>query len=255
MSTYQLSSGSHARPQDGRCAMEWVAYLAGEPHSDQPVCVSPLLRSFCIGVNDGLPDGQRQRLRPYLARTIGTAGDGLDVDRAWLCTDWLVREYAPAFLSLVPSLAADADRLRSLSPVLTMEAVEVAMCDLTGARQRAVAARVAAGVAARNAAWSAAWVAAGNAAGVAARNAAGVAARNAARNAAWVAARVAAGVAARNAAGVAARNAARDALAPTVTALQNSVLSPGGLLDRMLPTEVVQIPVVTDWREVCGVPA
>jgi hypothetical protein len=25
------------------------------------------------------------------------------------------------------------------------------------------------------------------------------------------------------------------------------------LLDRMLPTEVIQVPVITDWREVCGV--
>lgn len=53
--------------------MEWVAYLAGEEHSDQPVCVSPMLRKFCISLNDVLPDEPRQRLRPYLARTIGTS--------------------------------------------------------------------------------------------------------------------------------------------------------------------------------------
>ena len=81
-SDYTLAYGTHASPNDGRCAMEWVSYLAGEPHSDQPVCVSPVLRSMCIALNDGLDQEPRQRLRPYLTRTIGTANDGLDAARA-----------------------------------------------------------------------------------------------------------------------------------------------------------------------------
>jgi hypothetical protein len=118
--TYTLDSGKHRTPEDGKCAMEWVAYLAGEPHTDQPVCVSAMLKPFCISLNDNLPDDQRQRLRPYLARTIGTVGDGLDSKRRWMCADWLIREYTPAFLSLVPALQADADALRSLPVILTM---------------------------------------------------------------------------------------------------------------------------------------
>src|SRR3954471_7750366 len=90
---YFLSKGSHATPDAGRCAMEWVAYLAGEPHTDQPACVSPVLKTFCIKFNDVLDDGQRQKLRPYLARTIGTAGDGLDPQRSLMCLDWLIRTY------------------------------------------------------------------------------------------------------------------------------------------------------------------
>ena len=35
-SDYTLAYGTHATPEDGRCAMEWVSHLAGEPHSDQP---------------------------------------------------------------------------------------------------------------------------------------------------------------------------------------------------------------------------
>ena len=42
----------------------------------------------------------RQRLRPYLGRMIGTAGDGVDDARAWRCADWLVRTGAPALLGL-----------------------------------------------------------------------------------------------------------------------------------------------------------
>src|ERR1700752_2452214 len=76
MSTdYTLAYGTHSTPEDGRCAMEWVSYLAGEPHSDEPACVSPVLRIFCATLNDALDDDRRQRLRPYLTRTIGTADD------------------------------------------------------------------------------------------------------------------------------------------------------------------------------------
>jgi hypothetical protein len=50
MSTdYTLSFGAHADANDGRCAMEWVSYLAGEPHGDEPECVSPVLRAFLHG--------------------------------------------------------------------------------------------------------------------------------------------------------------------------------------------------------------
>ena len=87
---YFLSRGDHATAADGRCAMEWVSYLAGEPHSDAPVCVSPVLTRFCVSFNDALSDERRQKLRPYSARTIGTRGDGLDERRAWLATDWLI---------------------------------------------------------------------------------------------------------------------------------------------------------------------
>ncbi len=55
--------------------MEWVSFIAGEPHSDDPSCVSPVLRAYCTALNDSLDHGPRQRLRPYLARTIGTAAD------------------------------------------------------------------------------------------------------------------------------------------------------------------------------------
>ena len=194
MTDYTLSKGSHPTPDAGRCAMEWVAYLAGEPHSDEPVCVSPLLKEFCISLNDALPDNTRQKMRPLLARTIGTAGDGMDEHRSWLATDWLVREYVPAFMELTPALKHHAEVLRALPPVLAAEALDRAMIGLSVARTDAAAARAAA----------------------------------------------------RAAAGAAARDAAGAALAPTVERLQLSAL---GLLDRMLPGEIVRVPVAADWRE------
>jgi hypothetical protein len=61
--------------------MEWVSYLAGERHSSTPECVSEELRILFISLNDNLLDEERQKLRPYLTRTIGTAGDGLAGER------------------------------------------------------------------------------------------------------------------------------------------------------------------------------
>ena len=113
---YQLAVGPHRRPGGARCAMEWVAHLAGEAHSDTPATVSPVLAAFARSRNDALDDSRRQRLRPYLARMIGTADDGLDERRAWLCVDWLVRTCVPALLeSLVPG-AALPDVARPAAP-------------------------------------------------------------------------------------------------------------------------------------------
>ncbi|MGI8713110.1 MAG: hypothetical protein ACR2NR_08010, partial [Solirubrobacteraceae bacterium] len=139
-SDYTLAYGTHATPDDGRCAMEWVSFLAGEPHGDEPLCVSPVLRALCIALNDGLDDEPRQRLRPYLTRTIGTAGDGLDVPRAWMAMDWLIRVYAPAWLALA-DLRGDGDALAGLAPVVDERSLREALVVLDGARSRARTAR------------------------------------------------------------------------------------------------------------------
>jgi hypothetical protein len=234
MSDYQLSKGQHETPEKGRCAMEWVAYLAGEPHSDAPVCVSPLLRSLGISLNDWLPDDQRQRMRPYLARMIGTADDGLDVQRAFVCADWAVRECVPLVFDLVPELMIEAEALRSLSPI----------CDVASAGAAAEVAK-AAGAAAKAARAAGYDRAAARAATRAAKAAAAAgAARAAARATAWAPA-----TAATKAVDEAARAAARAAKAVAY----DSIFSPGGLLDRLLPMEVVQIPVVAEWRQVCEI--
>jgi hypothetical protein len=245
--SYFLSHGKHATPQDGRCAMEWVAYLAGEQHTDQPVCVSPVLREFGMALNDRWDDEQRQKLRPYLARCIGTAGDGRDTERSWLAVDWLIRTFTPRFLDLRPELAEHAAKLRALSPVMASAALDDATVVLNATR---AATRAAARDAARDAAWAAAQDAARAAAWAATRAAARAAARDAARAAARDAAQDAARDAAWAAAWAATRAAAEDVLRPVVVELQASALD---LFDRMLPTEVIQLPVVEDAPLVCGV--
>jgi hypothetical protein len=203
---YHLAKGSHPTPADGLCAMEWVSYIAGEKHTDQPVCVDLPLRSFCIGLNDALDDTDRQRLRPYLGRCIGTAGDGRTSERGYLCLDWIVRVYTPTWLELA-GLTEDAARLRALPEIVDLDTAKQAGPVVQKSRATAHAAWDAA----RAAAWDAAWDAAGAAAGAAAWDAARAAAGAAARDAAWDAAGDAAGAAAWAAAGGAARAAAGTA--------------------------------------------
>ncbi len=265
-SDYRLGYGTHATPEDGRCAMEWVSYLAGEPHSDHPGCVSPVLRAFCMTLNDSLEDTPRQRLRPYLARTIGTADDGFDETRSWMALDWLIRTYAPSWLAMA-GLAGSAHRLDSLAPVVDSTSLQKALAELTVARRDARMAWSSALGAARAAAWApwaagraaareAAWASAGAAAWAAARVAvgdiAGDRARAIAREIAGDAAATVAREARAGASRAAARDAARAALAPTVEDLQRSAFE---LLDRLLPTVPLAAPVAQDADLVCFAPA
>jgi hypothetical protein len=254
MSTdYTLAYGPHAHPDDGRCAMEWVSYLAGEPHSDEPACVSPVLRAFCTALNDSLEDGPRQRLRPYLARTIGTADDGLDEDRSWVAMDWLIRTYARTWLRVAHLLGA-ARRLSDLPPVASGSELPIALEALNAARRESRAAwsaalgpvRVATATpwaagraAAREAAWTSAGAAAWAAARVAVGDIAGDRARALARDIGGDAAATIARGARMGVSRAAARDAARAALAPIIDELQGSAFA---LLDRMLPTAELAVP-------------
>jgi hypothetical protein len=250
MSTdYTLSYGTHATPEDGRCAMEWVSHLAGEAHSDQPKCVSPALRAICIALNDGLEHGPRQRLRPFLSRTIGTADDGLDEARSWMAMDWLIREYTPTWLRTA-GMAESAAALRSLPAMLDEGTLVSAIAPLERGRLDARAARSAdrsaPWTAARSAARETAWACAGAAAWAAARVAVAELAGERARAAARATAADAATVIARQAlpdrrprGRAATKDATRAILAPTVYELRASVLA---LLERMLPTEPVVLP-------------
>ncbi len=255
-SDYTLAYGTHATPDDGRCAMEWVSYIAGEPHSDEPACVSPAIRAFCTTFNDSLEDGPRQRLRPYLGRTIGTARDGLDDSRAWMAMNWLVRTYAPTWL-VAARLDGAAAQLRALDPVLGSEALHAALDPLgaarcaarsawretLGASRAAVWAPWLAGrMAAREIAWESAAAAAWSAARLGIGDIAGDRARAAVRELAGDAAATVGRDARHGGMGrAAARGAARTAVAPVVADLQQSAFE---LLDRMLPTVPLETPVM-----------
>src|SRR5258707_5365397 len=65
--------------------MELASLAAGEPWSDHPACVHPVLAAVARGVNDGVTDAFRPRLGALIRQMIGTAAQGtVDDQRAYL---------------------------------------------------------------------------------------------------------------------------------------------------------------------------
>ena len=150
-----LLRGNHKYPAQGLCLTEAVAWMAGEPHSDQPECCSPVLAAFGRAWNDGMRNNEeRAQLLPFVPRLIGTAGDaGAETRRADMALQWMINVQAPAWLELA-GLSDHAETLRSM--------VRIDQSQLAAAGD-------AARDAARAATWDAAWAAARAAAGDAAR--------------------------------------------------------------------------------------
>jgi hypothetical protein len=166
LDTLTLKAGSHTEPAAGMCVMEAAAYLAGEPFSDHPECASPVIGAFLRNWNDALPDDDRQNLKQYIPRLVGSRGIAEQEERrSWMALDWLVRVQTPAWLRLA-GLTDQADLLAGLAEV-DPETCPSIKPTLEAVRQDA------------SAAWDAAWDAAGDAAGAAARDAAWAAARDA----------------------------------------------------------------------------
>ena len=257
----RLSYGAHESRADGMCLLEAVAFLAGEPHTDNPQCVCPTLAAFGRSWNDALDDQDRNRLlKPFIRRLIGTRSTvEVEYRRTFMATDWAVRVAAPVWLRAA-GLDDEAASLEALHPLTSAGGCLSAASMIAQVRDAARAAWDAAGAAAAgdaagavavDATWAAgveatrdagvysAWAAAGAGAGYAAVYAAvfaaGAVARDAAVYAAGAAARAAAGAAAGDAgvlvARAVARNAARTVLRPHVERLQASAI---GLFERMI---------------------
>ncbi|HET6916871.1 MAG TPA: hypothetical protein VFH56_12345, partial [Acidimicrobiales bacterium] len=139
LETITLDKGPHDDPTDGHCLLEVVSMFAGEPFTDHPQCVSPVLRNFGINLNDEWDAAQRQKLKRFIPLLPGTAGDGLDEARGYLALDWLVRTYTPAWLDLA-GLTAEAAELRGLRRIVDLVAAEAAGPVVRNTRTKAAAA-------------------------------------------------------------------------------------------------------------------
>ena len=143
----RLDQGSHTTYEDGHCLLEVAAHLAGEPHTDRPACVCPVLAAAGRGLNDALGDKRRQALLGGLAPAlVGTRDPSKERQRSLEWLDWLVRVYLPTWLDLVPALASHASAIRGL-PAGSEENAATTRKAVYAAR---AAAEVAAASAARN---------------------------------------------------------------------------------------------------------
>jgi hypothetical protein len=166
LTTITLRHGKHPSRDDGTCIMEAAAWLAGEPHSDHPVCVCPVIATFARRVNDCMPDDatRTRLLAPLLPRLIGTAGDpAASQRRAYIAADLAVRVFAPDALDAA-GLTDHGARLRALPPIVDQATATRATYAADAA---AVAAAKSAAAADATYAAYAAWAAANAAANVA----------------------------------------------------------------------------------------
>ena len=147
LDTLVLRSGAHTSPSDGVSLMEAVSAFAGEPWSNSPSCTSPVIAAYARSLNDWLPDDERQRLKAYIPRLVGTAEPDLELRRAFDCADAAVRVFAPLAFAAA-GLVEEAAKLGALAPV-DRESAE-------SARSAADSAEWAARAAASLSAWSAA---------------------------------------------------------------------------------------------------
>src|SRR5437868_2797789 len=89
--TIKLSKGKHASPEDGACVMELASMLAGEPFTDHPASVCPVVGSFLRAYNDSVDDERRQDLYAYAAQVVGSrASVSVQRERAERLAEWAV---------------------------------------------------------------------------------------------------------------------------------------------------------------------
>jgi hypothetical protein len=134
-----LLTGGHEPPPPScdapeGCAEEIYTWLFDLPWSDRPNdTVSPVISAFMRRLNDELPDDLRQKLKPYLVKQHGTANDGHDELRGWLCANWTIRVGLPAWLELAGVTDA-VEALRELPEVTDRETLKKARTQLRSIR-------------------------------------------------------------------------------------------------------------------------
>jgi hypothetical protein len=79
--TIKLSKGRHNSPEDGACVMELASMLGGEPFSDHPASVCPIIGSCLRAYNDWIDDDRRQDLYRYASMVVGSRAP-VEVQRA-----------------------------------------------------------------------------------------------------------------------------------------------------------------------------
>lgn len=138
---FALAHGNHTAPSPEEeiemCVMEAVAYVAGEPWSDHPACTCGTLTAFCISLNDNWTEEQRQALKPYIPRLVGTRGPiELEIRRAWAMVDFVIRVQRPILYDAA-GLPDAAAQLRALPEISNEAAARAARAALDARAARA----------------------------------------------------------------------------------------------------------------------
>jgi hypothetical protein len=107
--------------EGGWTIVQAAAVVAGEPRTEHPESVSPVLAAWMSAWADSLDDASRQQLRRYIpalarSRSLGRS----ELARQWMVLDWLAR-VVPAIWLRMAGLADMADALRCAPPAIHHE--------------------------------------------------------------------------------------------------------------------------------------
>jgi hypothetical protein len=86
--------------------MELASMLTGEPFTDQPRSVSPLIAEFLRTYNDGVDQAHRDDLYRFASEAVGTRDPATDRLRYEICRRWIHahdREPRPVLLRCLPA--------------------------------------------------------------------------------------------------------------------------------------------------------
>jgi hypothetical protein len=86
--TTRLSQGKHSSPEEGVCVMELASMIAGEPFSDRPASVCPVIGSFLRAYNDSVCRARRQDLYAYASKVVGSRDAQVEKARAECLAAW-----------------------------------------------------------------------------------------------------------------------------------------------------------------------
>jgi hypothetical protein len=86
--TVRLARGKHRTPADGACVVELASMLAGEPFSDHPDSVCPVIAAVLRAYNDAIDDAARQSLYDYAGRIVGSRSPGVEQARGDRLVAW-----------------------------------------------------------------------------------------------------------------------------------------------------------------------
>jgi hypothetical protein len=109
--TIRLSKGKHTSKDHGACVMELSSMLGGEPFSDHPASVCPVIGSVLRAYNDSLDDTRRQDLYAYAAKVVDSRAPAeLEQRRIEHLTAWMLKPDSRRFRLRLPAW------LRAVSP-------------------------------------------------------------------------------------------------------------------------------------------
>jgi hypothetical protein len=116
--TVKLSGGRHRGPEEGACVMELASMLAGEPFSDHPLSVCPVIGSLLRAYNDSVDDDRRQDLYAYAANVVGSrSSDEVQRARAERLAAWASERQRRRWTRFFMSPALRSTRLQRQRPV------------------------------------------------------------------------------------------------------------------------------------------